>query len=107
MFWRAGGLADRRGDGLTLKLERVLDQDSRVALVFDSCDLNSGEILHVNARGAARLGPFDGDRARWWGARYLGSDERDWDASARAFDNPTSRFVVLDPTVLTERDFSF
>jgi hypothetical protein len=90
------------------KLERVLSQDSRVALVVDSCDLNSGEILQVNARGSARLEPFDADRARRWGARYLGSDERHWGRfRTGVFDNPSSRFIVLDPGLLTARDLSF
>jgi hypothetical protein len=57
---------------------------------------------------SARLEPFDAERARRWGARYLGSDERHWGRfRTGVFDNPTSRFVVLDPSVLTAGDLSF
>jgi hypothetical protein len=94
--------------GAWSNLERVLNQNSRVALVVDGCELNSGEILQVNARGSARLEPFDADRARRWGARYLGSDERHWGRfRTGVFDNPTSRFVVPDPNMVTARDLSF
>ena len=89
-------------------LERLLDVDPRVALVVDTCDLEHGEVLQVTARGSAQLRPFDADRARRWGRRYLGPDERQWRRfQAGVFDDPSARFVVLKPTTLRARDLSY
>jgi hypothetical protein len=90
------------------KLEHLLEHDRRVALVVDSCDLQSGEILQVNARGLGRLQPFDAERARRWGRRYLGPDESHWRRfRGGVFEDQTTRFAVLDPIALTARDLSF
>jgi hypothetical protein len=98
-WWLTGGWS---------RLEALLDRDPRVALVVDSCDLDRGEVLQVTARGTAELRPFDADRARRWGSRYLGPDERHWRRfRAEVFDDPSTRFVVLEPTVLRARDLSY
>lgn len=76
--------------------------------MVDTCDLERGEVLQVTARGSAEVRPFDADRARRWGRRYLGPDERSWGRfQGGVFDDPTTRFVVLKPTALLARDLSY
>lgn len=98
-WWLTGGWSN---------LGRLLERDPRVALVVDTCDLRSGEVLQVTARGAAEVLPFDPDRARRWGRRYLGPDERHWGRfRTGVFEDPTTRSVVLEPTMLRARDLSY
>ena len=98
-WWLTGGWS---------KLGQQLDRDPRVALVVDTCDLDRGEVLQVTARGTAQLCPFDPDRARRWGGRYLGPDERHWRRfQGGVFDDPTTRFVLVEPTTLRARDLSY
>lgn len=98
-WWLTGGWSG---------LGQLLERDPRVALVVDTCDLKRGEVLQVTARGRAELHPFEADRARRWGRRYLGPDESDWRRfQGEVFDDPTSRFVALAPTVLRARDLSY
>lgn len=87
-------------------LEDVLAQDARVALVVDTCDLATGEVLQVTARGRAEVVPFDAARARRKLARYLGPEP--WSARfAVTFEDPSVRFVRLVPETLRSRDLSF
>lgn len=98
-WWLTGGWS---------KLGRLLDRDPAVALVVDTCDLDLGEVLQVTARGTAETHPFDEDRARRWGRRYLGPDEQHWRRfQGGVFDDPTTRFVSLRPTTLRARDLSY
>jgi nitroimidazol reductase NimA-like FMN-containing flavoprotein (pyridoxamine 5'-phosphate oxidase superfamily) len=86
----------------------VLERDPRVALLVDTCDLHSGEILQVTARGEAHLASFDPERARRWGERYMGPDETHWGRfRSGVFDDASTRFVVMAPTSLVARDLSF
>ncbi|MDP9189292.1 MAG: pyridoxamine 5'-phosphate oxidase family protein [Actinomycetota bacterium] len=90
------------------QLEAILGRDPRVALVVDSCDLESGEILQVVADGTAEVLDFDPERARRWGSRYLGPDERDWGRfKEEVFDDPSTRFARLVPERLRAKDLSF
>lgn len=89
-------------------LARALEDDPRVALVVDTCDLATGEVLQVIARGPAAVHPFDTPRARRWGARYLGRDERHWGRFVTGvFEDPSTRFVRLVPSSLRARDLSY
>jgi len=98
-WWLTGGWS---------RLPAVLERDPRVALVVDTCDLSSGSVLQVLARGSAELLPFDEQRARRWGGRYLGSDERHWGRFADGvFNDPSTRFCRLAPTSLRARDLSY
>ena len=98
-WWLTGGWS---------KLGQLIERDPRVALVVDTCDLGRGEVLQVTARGRARIEPFDPERARRWGSRYLGPDERHWRRfHGGVFDDPTTRFVVLEPSSLRARDLSY
>jgi nitroimidazol reductase NimA-like FMN-containing flavoprotein (pyridoxamine 5'-phosphate oxidase superfamily) len=98
-WWLTGGWS---------RLGELLARDPRAALVVDSCDLESGEVLQVTARGTAAVLPFEAERARRWGTRYLGPDERHWRRfRCGVFTDPTTRFVRLEPTSLVARDLSF
>lgn len=98
-WWLTGGWS---------RLPAILERDRRVALVVDTCDLSTGSVLQVVARGPAELLPFDADRARRWGSRYLGRDERDWGRFADSvFRDPTTRFVRVVPATLRARDLSW
>lgn len=98
-WWLTGGWS---------RLSARLERDPRVALVVDTCDLATGSVLQVIARGEAKLVSFDEDRARRWGRRYLGADERHWSRFADSvFHDPTTRFLRLAPTALRARDLSY
>ena len=90
------------------RLTTLLERDPRVALVVDTCDLATGEVLQVTARGTAVIEPFDVERARRWGRRYLGEDERDWRRfNDGVFGEPSTRFARLRPGMLRARDLSY
>ena len=90
------------------RLEEVLRRDPRVELVVDTCDLQSGKVLQVRARGRAELRPFDAARAQRWGERYLGPDKNRWGRFVSGvFEHPSSRFVCMRPTWLRAMDLSW
>ena len=96
--------------GSWARLPAILAEDPRVAVIVDTCDLDSGTVRQVSARGNAELLAFDPDRARRKLVRYLGPDESTWDArfqiEALATD-PSTRLVRLRPQRLIARDLSF
>ena len=55
-WWLTGSSYSRLGEWLA--------RDPRVALVVDTCDLSTGEVLGVTAVGRAEVGPLDVDRAK-------------------------------------------
>ena len=90
------------------RLTALLESDPRVALVVDTCDLAAGEVLQVTVRGNATIEPFDVERARRWGRRYLGENERHWRRfTDSVFGDPSTRFVRLTPSQLRARDLSY
>jgi nitroimidazol reductase NimA-like FMN-containing flavoprotein (pyridoxamine 5'-phosphate oxidase superfamily) len=96
--------------GRWARLPEILARDPEVALVVDSCDLRTGEVLQVTARGAAEVLPFDPERARRKLRRYLGPDEASWDADrflTGTFEDPSARLVRLVPRTLRARDLSY
>ena len=98
-WWLTGGWS---------RLPVILERDPGVALVVDTCDLQAGEVLQVIARGSGEVLAFDAERARRWGRRYLGPDERAWGRFQEGvFRDPTTRFVRLAPTSLRARDLSY
>lgn len=100
---------------LTGPWTRLFDRvknDPKVALVVDECDLATGRVRQVIARGRAELVPFDVPRGRRKLARYLGADESLWDARFVHYlhDDPGERGTVwlrLTPTSLTATDLSY
>ena len=91
-------------------LPKVLAGDPRVALVVDTCDLGSGTVRKVSARGHAEVVPFDAERAHRKLVRYLGTDETTWDEQF-GIDSlaaePGAGLVRLEPRQLVARDLSF
>ena len=98
-WWLTGGWS---------RLPGVLERDPRVALVVDTCDLSTCTVLQVIASGKVEELPFEAERARRWGSRYLGPDERNWSRFADSvFHDPTTRFLRLAPGRLRARDLSY
>ncbi|GAA1189312.1 hypothetical protein GCM10009654_53560 [Streptomyces hebeiensis] len=86
--------------------------DPRVSLVVDVCDLPTGHVRQVIARGSAELVPFDAPRGRRKLARYLGPDESRWDPRFVHYlhDDPRQRgttWLRLAPASLMARDLSY
>ncbi|WP_327659516.1 MULTISPECIES: pyridoxamine 5'-phosphate oxidase family protein [unclassified Streptomyces] len=91
--------------------DRVKD-DPDVALVVDECDVSTGRVQQVIARGRAELVPFDVARGRRKLVRYLGADEAQWDERfvGYLYDEPSERgtmWLKLRPTSLTAKDLSY
>jgi hypothetical protein len=78
-------------------------------IVVDSCDLTTGEVKRVTARGVAEIVAFDPERAHRKLERYLGGDDSTWDPrfTAETFGDPTARLGRLQPVTLNARDISF
>lgn len=100
---------------LTGPWTRLFDRvrsDPDIALVVDECDLATGRVRQVIARGQAELVPFDVPRGRRKLARYLGADETRWDERfvRYLYDAPSERgttWLRLRPTSLTAKDLSY
>ncbi|MHC5257986.1 pyridoxamine 5'-phosphate oxidase family protein [Streptomyces sp. UC4497] len=91
--------------------DRVKD-DPQVALVVDECDVATGRVQQVIARGRAELVPFDVARGRRKLVRYLGADEAQWDERfvGYLYDEPSERgttWLKLRPASLTAKDLSY
>jgi hypothetical protein len=70
---------------------------------------STGEVLAVSVTGRANVVAFDADRAERKLTKYLGADRDRWpDRFTGVFDDPSSRLVVLRPSVAPRlRDLSF
>ncbi|MBC9713463.1 pyridoxamine 5'-phosphate oxidase family protein [Streptomyces sp. TRM66268-LWL] len=89
-----------------------VQKDPAVALVVDECDIATGRVLQVIARGRAELVPFDVPRGRRKLSRYLGADESLWDERFIGYlhDDPAQRgtkWLRLTPTSLKATDLSY
>ena len=94
------------------KLPERVRADPAVTLVIDVCDIATGLVRQVNARGHAEILPFDIPRGRRKLARYLGPDEQRWDPRFRHYlhDDPEHRgtlWLRVRPTSLTATDLSY
>lgn len=90
------------------RLPEILEQDPRVALVVDTCDLATGETRQVNARGRAEILALDPARTYRKLSRYLGPDEATWDPRFSAYLTTTdTRLVRFSPERLVAQDLSF
>ncbi|MGW7292578.1 pyridoxamine 5'-phosphate oxidase family protein [Streptomyces xiamenensis] len=94
------------------KLRQHVEADPRVALVVDDCDLATGRVRQVMARGRAELPVFDVPRGRRKLSRYLGPDESRWDPrfTGYLYGDPTGRGAIwlrLAPATLTAKDLSY
>lgn len=97
--------------GAYARLPEILGRDPRIALVVDSCDLATGEVRQVTARGDGVVVAFDPERAHRKLVRYLGLDETRWDPrfSGRYLSDPDqqTRLIRLAPSRLTAKDLSY
>jgi nitroimidazol reductase NimA-like FMN-containing flavoprotein (pyridoxamine 5'-phosphate oxidase superfamily) len=92
-------------------LSRVRE-DPALALVVDECDLRTGRVRQVIARGSAEVLAFDVARGRRKLARYLGDDEERWDQRFRRYlyEDPAEKgttWLRLRPSSLVARDLSY
>lgn len=84
--------------GAYVKLSRRLVADPEVALVIDTCDLETGAVLQVIASGRAEVVEMDTDRAVRKLTRYLGEDIDRWPERFRAvLTDPDARLAKLTP----------
>ncbi len=74
---------------------------------MDTCDLATGEVRQVIARGPIEVFPYDRDRAVRKLRRYLGPDVSRWDDRFDPDAMGDARFARLKPTDLSARDLSF
>jgi hypothetical protein len=94
------------------RLMARVQADPAVAIVVDECDLATGTVRQVIARGQAELRPFDIPRGRRKLARYLGPDETAWDERFRRYlnDDPAQKGTIwlrLQPARLIATDLSY
>ena len=91
---------------------RWVQTDPAIAIVVDVCDLATGLVRQVIARGRAELLPFDVVRGRRKLSRYLGQDETRWDRHFRHYllDDPAEKgtaWLRLRPESLVASDLSY
>jgi hypothetical protein len=91
MFWWLTGAWSR--------LPERLREEPRLALVIDTCNLASGEILQVGVRGTAALVPLDRGLALRKLSKYLGYDRSAWprERFLAPLDDPGSALICLRP----------
>jgi hypothetical protein len=91
------------------RLPAILKADPRVALIVDTCDLATGEVLQVTAAGEAEIYQLDPGRARRILRRYLGTDESRWPErfTMRTLHNPATRMIRVEPSRLRARTLSY
>lgn len=92
------------------RLGSLIDKDPSIALLIDTWEPDTGEVLQVIATGNASTHPFDADRARRKLTRYLGGDESRWDRDrfiAGTFENPSVSFIRLYPDRIRVKDLSY
>jgi Pyridoxamine 5'-phosphate oxidase len=94
------------------KLPARVQADPAIAIVVDVCDLATGLVRQVIARGRAEILPYDVARGRRKLRRYLGQDETRWDSRFRHYllDDPAQKGTVwlrLRPDSLAATDLSY
>lgn len=87
-------------------------RDPRLAVVVDVCDLATGLVRQVIARGSGELVPFDVPRGRRKLVRYLGDDEDRWDERFRRYldDDPAvsgTTWLRMRPDRISATDLSY
>ena len=106
-LWEADAFWWLTGTWSTLVAQ--LQDDSRVALVIDTCDLATGQVLQVTTRGEATVVQMDRALAIRKLTKYLGDDTSRWgERFTQPLDDAGSRLVRLAPSrPLVVRDLSF
>lgn len=89
-------------------LHRAVIAGERLVLVVDVCDIATGEVVHVRARGFAEIIPVDRERAMRKFARYLGVDQSAWDPRfLPSLDLASTRMCRFSPASMDAADVSF
>jgi hypothetical protein len=91
------------------RLSEWLRDDPKFELVIDTCDVASGQVRQVIARGDGALAEFEEDRGRRKLRRYLGDDEPRWDPRFRVAGAASrgTQWAVLSPRTIIVADISF
>lgn len=94
------------------RLLTYVKNDPAVALVVDVCDLTSGLVRQVIARGNAEIVPFDVPRGWRKLVRYLGDDQDHWDERFRDYlqTDPAelgTRWLRIKPDCLIAKDLTY
>ncbi|MFE6616696.1 pyridoxamine 5'-phosphate oxidase family protein [Amycolatopsis sp. NPDC057786] len=78
------------------RLASLVRESPSIAVTVDVCDVGTGRVRQVLARGEAEVLPFDVPRGRRLLSRYLGQDEHKWDARFRSYlhDDPEVKGTV-------------
>jgi hypothetical protein len=99
-WWLTGGWS---------RLPSILKADPHVALVVDTCNVASGEVLELSAEGEAEIYQLDLGRAGRILQRYLGADASRWPErfKARTFHDPATRLIRLEPSRMEALDLSY
>jgi hypothetical protein len=87
----------------------ILKADPRVALLIDTCELDTGEVFQLSAEGEAEIYQLDPGRAGRILQRYLGPDAARWPGrfTRGTFHDPATRMIRLEPSRLQARDLSY
>ncbi len=91
------------------RLLLIVREDPKIAICVDTCDLLSGRVRQVLARGTAELVVFDSTRGYRKLSRYLGADVSRWDGRFLRYLNgeDNAQWLRLAPATITARDLSF
>lgn len=89
-------------------LHRSVREGKPLVLLVDACDLDTGEVIAVTARGQAEVLALDVELARRKLRRYLGDDETTWDPRfTGGLELPSTRLMRLAPTSIVAKDMSY
>ncbi|MED3954676.1 pyridoxamine 5'-phosphate oxidase family protein [Priestia aryabhattai] len=83
-----------------------IDKNPNCAIGIVDFDPATGKVLHAGFRGKATAEPFNFDLAKRLFAKYLGSNEKDWDSRFKN-QNPKNVFIRFVPETVVVRDQSY
>lgn len=89
-------------------LHKAVQSGEPLVLVVDECDLRTGEVVHVRARGFGEIIAVDRDKAMRKFSRYLGDNQSRWDPRfLPSLDAPSTRMCRFTPESIEAADVSF
>lgn len=107
-LWEDGAvwiIGNSRADTFVHRIEH----DPRCATGIVDFEPSEGRVEHAGFRGRATVEPFSKERAKRLLRRYLGDDERSWDAARflNALDDPDNVLIRFLPDTAVARDQSY
>ncbi|WP_417899809.1 pyridoxamine 5'-phosphate oxidase family protein [Bacillus haimaensis] len=90
------------GDTFPLRI----DNNPNCAIGIVDFDPATGKVLHAGFRGRATVEPFNFDLAKRLFAKYMGSNEMEWDSRFKNQD-PKNVFIRFVPETVVVRDQSY